>query len=230
MLGARGESDISKSLAKRLELGTGAVLLFISIGINGLGATSRATWVWNTRPVSIDELPERNWDWRQPQFLAGFLHPPFPDVVPLVQEQSPAQVDAAKPESDQFFWYGWSAAEPSFRWTDGHEATLVFALTNPRDTILTLKAGAFVANGSPRQRVSVALNGQVLSNFEITDNSAHEYTIELPAKILRAQNVLTFSLPDAASPQSLGLSKDPRKLGLALYWLRFAVRSERSAK
>jgi hypothetical protein len=64
----------------------------------------------------------------------------------------------------------------------------------------------------------------VVSNFEITDEPAREYTIELPANILRGQNVLTFTLPDAASPQSLGLSKDFRKLGLALYWLKFTAR------
>ena len=51
-----------------------------------------------------------------------------------------------------------------------------------------------------------------------------EYQIELPARMLRSQNVLTFTLPDATSPQRLGLSKDSRKLGLALYWLKFTAR------
>ena len=206
-------------LGKKLELSVGALLLFASVAINALGAADRNTAYWNVRPQNIDLHPERNWDWRQPQFLAGLLHPPFPDVVPLVQEQ----IDVTKPESDPFFWYGWSAAEPQFRWTDGHEATLVFALNNPRHMVLTMKASGFVVPGSPRQRVSVALNATVVSNFEITDESTREYTIELPVDLLKEKNILTFTLPDGKSPQSLGLSKDSRKLGLALYWLKFTA-------
>jgi hypothetical protein len=207
-------------LGKRLELAAGALLLSASVAINAFGAADRNTTYWNVRPQNIDLHPERNWDWRQPQFLAGFLHPPFPDLVPSMQEQ----IDVTKPESDALFWYGWSAAESQFRWTNGHEATVVFAVSNRRDTLLTMKAGAFVVPGSPRQRVSVALNGAVLSNFEIMDDSVHENTIELPANLFRDKNVLTFTLPDAKSPQSLGLSKDPRKLGLSLYWLKFKAK------
>jgi hypothetical protein len=213
-------------LKKQLELSVAALLLVASIAINALGAVDRNTALWNVRPLNIDLHPERNWDWRQPQFLASFLHPPFPALVPLLPDQSTYQIDVSRPESDTFFWYGWSTAEPGFRWTDGHDAALVFALRSSRDLVVTMRASGFLVPGSPKQRVSLALNGSVLSNFEITDISAREYTIELPVKILRAQNVLTFSLPDAASPQSLGLSKDPRQLGLALYWLKFAVRSD----
>jgi hypothetical protein len=46
------------------------LLLALSIGINGRGATSEATAMWNVRPASVDEHPERRWDWRDPQFLA----------------------------------------------------------------------------------------------------------------------------------------------------------------
>jgi hypothetical protein len=52
------------------ELVVGALLLALSIGINGRGAISEATAMWNVRPASVDEHPERLWDWRDPQFLA----------------------------------------------------------------------------------------------------------------------------------------------------------------
>jgi hypothetical protein len=52
------------------EFVAGALLLALSIGINGRGAISEATAMWNVRPVSVDEHPERLWDWRDPQFLA----------------------------------------------------------------------------------------------------------------------------------------------------------------
>ncbi|HEX5876242.1 MAG TPA: hypothetical protein VFY60_16450, partial [Pyrinomonadaceae bacterium] len=48
----------------------GVVLLAAGIFIHARGANSPATQMWNARPVSIDEHPERLWDWRDPQFLA----------------------------------------------------------------------------------------------------------------------------------------------------------------
>lgn len=47
----------------------GAILLALSIVIHARGATAPATAIWNARP-SVDEHPERVWDWRDPQFLA----------------------------------------------------------------------------------------------------------------------------------------------------------------
>jgi hypothetical protein len=52
------------------EFVAGALLLALSIGINGRGAMSEATAMWNVRPASVDDHPERLWDWRDPQFLA----------------------------------------------------------------------------------------------------------------------------------------------------------------
>lgn len=207
-------------MARKTELFAGALLLLASIAINAAGAADHNTAVWNVRPQNIDLHPERNWDWRQPQFLAGWLHPPFPEVVPPL----PEQIDVTRPESDPFFWYGWSPAEPQFRWTEGHDAALVFALARPRDTQLTMRVVGFVVPGQPRQRVTVTLNTTVVAKFEIADDRTREYTIQLPANVIREQNVLTFNLPDAASPESLGLGKDSRKLGLAMYWLKFTAR------
>ena len=51
------------------EVVAGAMLLVLSIVIHARGATSPATAMWNARP-SVDDHPERVWDWRDPQFLA----------------------------------------------------------------------------------------------------------------------------------------------------------------
>jgi hypothetical protein len=48
----------------------GCALLVASCTINGLGAASHATSLWNIKPVNVDEQPSRIWDWRHPQFLA----------------------------------------------------------------------------------------------------------------------------------------------------------------
>ncbi len=58
---------------KRLEASLGALLLLMSVTINALGATSHATWLWNSRPVNVDQQPDRVWDWKHPQFLARWV-------------------------------------------------------------------------------------------------------------------------------------------------------------
>jgi hypothetical protein len=62
----------------RVQLASGALLLLMSAFINTRGAASHATWLWNMRPLEIDQHPERLWDWSQPQFLAGMLPTPPP--------------------------------------------------------------------------------------------------------------------------------------------------------
>jgi hypothetical protein len=99
----------SSALGWNLQLWCGGLLLLISVIINTLGATSHAAWLWNTRPRGIDEHPERLWDWRQPQFLAGYLPYPPPPNVPTVDLGT---IDFTKPEADRYFWYGWNEGPP----------------------------------------------------------------------------------------------------------------------
>ena len=61
------------AISRKIELSVGAILLLMSMTINGLGATSHATWLWNSRPINVDVQPERVWDWRHPQFLAKWI-------------------------------------------------------------------------------------------------------------------------------------------------------------
>lgn len=79
MLKWRAEREATASLMGwRAQLACGALLLVTSAFINTRGATSHATWLWNSKPLGIDEHPERLWDWSQPQFLAGILPGPPP--------------------------------------------------------------------------------------------------------------------------------------------------------
>lgn len=95
LLGISGTSAMLKWLEEKAEasrvgwraqLACGALLLLMSAFINARGAASHATWLWNMRPLEIDQHPERLWDWSQPQFLAGILPAPqakeLPPAVP----------------------------------------------------------------------------------------------------------------------------------------------------
>jgi hypothetical protein len=48
----------------------GLLALVISIFMNGAGALSKDTLLWNVRDVNVDKHPEKIWDWKRPQFLA----------------------------------------------------------------------------------------------------------------------------------------------------------------
>lgn len=82
MLTWRKEQATASRVGWRVQLACGVLLLLMSAFINTRGAASHATWLWNIRPVEIDQHPERLWDWRQPQFLAGILPTPQPGELP----------------------------------------------------------------------------------------------------------------------------------------------------
>jgi hypothetical protein len=54
----------------RLEAAVGACLLGVALLIHGGGALSRCGHRWNVEPASVDERPERIWDWSDSQALA----------------------------------------------------------------------------------------------------------------------------------------------------------------
>lgn len=47
------------------------LILAFTLFVNAGGAYGTSSIDWNGRPTSIDEHPERLWDWRHPQFFAG---------------------------------------------------------------------------------------------------------------------------------------------------------------
>jgi hypothetical protein len=223
MLKARATSVPGKTFGRKLELLTGAVLLFLSATINGLGATAQATWLWNMRPLNIDEHPERNWDWRQPQFLAGLVRAPLPANIPVARFD---RIDFTTPQSAAYLWYGWSSAETALRWTEAKEAGLVFRANSIQDVVLTAKLHAFVISKQhPEQRLSIAFNGKPVARLSFDDELTHEISVVLPSNIMRQENLLELFLPDAVSPKSLGVGEDTRSLGIAVYWIQFSPKA-----
>jgi len=204
---------------RRIEITTGIILMLASVIINGRGAISRATWLWNIQPRFVDQHPERLWDWHEPQFLAGLVNPSLPVELPVIGSQT---VYFARPEAQDFLWYGWSTPETEFRWTDGNQATVIFALDHISDLELTMKFGAFLVPAKhPQQRVRMKINGHPMQPVTITEADGQEYTLHIARELLSERNVLTFDLPDAIEPNRLRKDRDVRRLGIAMYWMNF---------
>jgi len=209
-------------LSRSITLSIGVALLAASVFTNARGALSADTLEWNSKPLNIDQHPERLWSWRYPQFLAGLIHPPLPTSVPILPYE--ARIDFGSEQAEQYLWFGWSGGEQTFRWTDGKEAAIIFSLKDPKPIVLRINMGAFLRAGRlESQTLLVNLNGKRIASTEIIDSQARVYSFALPEGILRQKNILTFELPDAESPESLNGETDRRELGLSVEWLQLST-------
>jgi hypothetical protein len=78
-------------------------------------------------------------------------------------------------------------------------------------------ANAFVNTIHPKQDVLVFINGQKQGKVLLNKFEGNEFSIPLPQ--LADTNLpitIEFEFPDAASPKSLNLGDDDRKLGIGL--------------
>ncbi len=117
---------------------------------------------------------------------------------------------------------GFSYPELHGSWSQAPAATITCPVPEvdgkPART-LTLSASAFVS-AKHSQRVAIRVNGGAAQEFSY--DAAHpeqKLSVQLPAAL---QSVtLQLQLPDAASPQQLGLGEDGRQLGLMLRGIAF---------
>ncbi len=117
---------------------------------------------------------------------------------------------------------GWWPQEPSSVWSQGEAEMLIpIAADLPDRSTLVLKGTAFTGPGLPAQRVTAEAAGH--PEAAASQSFAGEGVLRLPLRrawlqpgpdgtlLLR----LRLRFPDAASPTQLGVSTDPRRLGLS---------------
>jgi hypothetical protein len=125
----------------------------------------------------------------------------------------------------------WWEPESWGTWS-GREAGLSFRLGPGGNSELVLEAlaGAFVNEKNPHLEVQVFVNDIAVGNLEFNYSSSREiyhlYQIPVPEQALSKANpaVVWFKVKGARSPADLGMSGDPRTLGLALVRVRFVTR------
>lgn len=120
---------------------------------------------------------------------------------------------------------GFSHTEDIGRWTEKPVATITCTppkLNGKAFNRVALETGAFF--GVPRQRLQVVQNGVPVSEFVYDQKNPHQ-TLEIDLQSdADGKSVLELRLPDARSPQSLGLSSDSRVLGILLETLEFRMK------
>jgi len=128
---------------------------------------------------------------------------------------------------------GWDLPGRGFTWTNGTSASLVIPIRKTEmDVELRAIFSPFIAPGKlDRQRVNVFVNGNRVAAWEakrtgIIQNkfkrkdASQTKTVIIPKKMLADDKmVLTFELPDAASPTELGVGNDARTLGICMFSL-----------
>ena len=116
--------------------------------------------------------------------------------------------------------FEWSIAQTPGTWAEGHIANVAmnFGEAPAGDLELQVDAYAFLPPQRPVQRVAVSANGVDVAQwrFDASDQAGVRHAripkAAMPSGLLR----VTFRMPDAASPLSLGLSNDPRTLSIGV--------------
>ena len=133
--------------------------------------------------------------------------------------------------ADPYFGTGWSGPNEKVTWTDGHTATLYLPAAPPgADVTLTANLAAFTRKGQlDSQHIRVLVNRHEVGKWVLSGNF-EERTALVPRKYFAGEgtNEITFDMPDAVAPISIGASNDSRTLGVAAWWLELAPRRKAS--
>ncbi len=121
--------------------------------------------------------------------------------------------------SELFVEKGWSFQEAGSRWTDGPIAALRIRFKPQANTVvsprLRLEFEAVPFGASQRARVIV--DGKQAAELKLmADQKDYEVKVDLETLDVNIEHEIVFTLPDAHSPQSVGMSHDRRQLGIAM--------------
>lgn len=159
---------------------------------------------------------------------AGFSPTEVPTVgdgvpeIPLGREMDFSPTGGGAP----FLGYGWSIPDEGGVWSDDPVALLLMRTPASLggNAQLRLRADAYLAEARPTQDVAVRVNGAAVADLHFDrDHREQEFVIPLPPEALRRHPdhlLVSLTMGEDASPAELGMSPDPRHLGLLLKGLR----------
>jgi hypothetical protein len=118
-----------------------------------------------------------------------------------------------------FMGIGWSPCGEDFCWTADKSAELYLPIQEIDSELeLQMLFKPFThATKVPQQRIAVLVNGKPLAEWSASSFEFETTSVRIPAELISEDLLhVSFQLPDAVSPESLGLSTDSRLLGIAV--------------
>ena len=132
----------------------------------------------------------------------------------------PLDVIADPDQAETVLGEGWHGREAANRWSTAHATMLlpVPAACKAAGCAVRLTLAGFAASVSRPLGVSVRVHGstatETTASFTLVDGVPHVIVVPLPAGLEVAELVL--DVPRALSPSELGMSSDPRVLGVSI--------------
>lgn len=118
--------------------------------------------------------------------------------------------------SERFRVSGWSDTEKQFTWSTGNSAKLALSVGKSDQSMdLRMRLASLIKQPElPSQPVEVWANGLKIADWDVSMPA--DFSTVIPAGTIKDDGLLTIELktPKATSPQFLGLSEDPRVLGV----------------
>ncbi|MGZ3417670.1 MAG: hypothetical protein ACXWUG_19740 [Polyangiales bacterium] len=141
----------------------------------------------------------------------------------------PVHVEIGEPASKPFLVAGFSSPEQFFRWTDGHRATLRLDVPpldpDVVDVDLVISLTPFLAEDKRfAQHVTLTVDGRPSAKWIARSDQPTPYRVTIPRALVGRTMLVSFDLPDAISPEEIGLGPDRRVLGIALHWVELRPR------
>lgn len=122
---------------------------------------------------------------------------------------------------------GFSSLENGFRWTDGRHAAvnapLKLDLVGKKLKMNLEITGIFLPKGTENLPVTCSINGKTVAEW-LLNNTQTKYSCVIPAELAQNEITVSFDIPHARSPQSLGISPDTRVLGFMFNNLEFSLK------
>lgn len=115
---------------------------------------------------------------------------------------------------------GWSVTDQDFAWSTNNIAILSIPTPEDFTGTVTLDLGAFTPHPKVKQNIRIIYNNQVLTTQEFNStNNRQKIGFNISSK-KHNMIYLNIEIQHPISPKELGLSDDPRKLGVALYGMQ----------
>lgn len=173
---------------------------------------------------SVGDLLCPVWVERDAVVYRSASHPlPCPPRTPPEAEPGVYQIDLGSSGDERYIGWGWHWSEDvgvTWRWAGEYPQALLYVDLPPGDYTVSLAAQAF-----HEARTLTVLAGDTALGDPVTvaPGSLQTFTFSLPAALVgQGQHItLTLAYDAVVVPQEIGQSADPRRLSIAVDWLRF---------